>query len=169
MMDKFKAELIENAIYRIDESTRMIKKTFAELSEEDIWRKPNSASNSIGNLILHICGNMTQYVIASLGENPDTRNRDAEFMTTPAFSKRELLQQLINTMHTAKNTIAHTTTEQLLKDRPIQAFNFSGIGLILHAVEHYSYHTGQIAFWTKILKDKDLGFYDGLDLTTERE
>lgn len=168
-MDKFKSELIENAIYRIEESTRMIKITFGDLSEDDIWRKPNHASNSIGNLILHICGNMTQYVIASLGEKPDIRNRDAEFSTVEGFTKDELLQQLITTMNTAKTTIENTTSEQFLKVRPIQAFNFSGVGLVVHAVEHYSYHTGQIAFWTKVLKDKDLGFYDGLDLTVTKE
>ena len=168
-MGKFKSELIENATYRIDESTRMIKKTFGELSEDDIWRKPNRASNSIGNLILHICGNMTQYVIASLGEKPDTRNREAEFSTVEGFTKHELLQRLITTMDTAKITIENTTSEQFLKVRPIQAFKFSGIGLVIHAVEHYSYHTGQIAFWTKVLKDKDLGFYEGLDLTVTNE
>ena len=168
-MDKFKSELIENAIYRIDESTRMIKITFGRLSEDDIWRKPNHTSNSIGNLILHICGNMTQYVIASLGEKPDTRNRDAEFSMVEGFTKDELLQRLITTMNTAKATIENATADQFLKVRPIQAFKFSGVGLVVHAVEHYSYHTGQIAFWTKVLKDKDLGFYDGLDLTVTKE
>jgi len=57
----------------MNENTRMIKKTFEELSKVDIWRKPNDSSNSIGNLILHLCGNIGQYIIASLGENPDTR------------------------------------------------------------------------------------------------
>ncbi|MFK7949462.1 MAG: DinB family protein [Saprospiraceae bacterium] len=170
-MDKFKTEFIENAIYRINENTRMIKKTFEELSEADIWRKPNDSSNSIGNLILHLCGNIGQYIIASLGENPDTRERDLEFSTTDVLTtevsgraKAELLQQLIKTVETAKSTIENATTEQLLNKRMVQGFEFSGIGVVIHAVEHYSYHTGQIAFWTKILKDKDLGFYDGLDL-----
>jgi hypothetical protein len=57
----------------MNENTRMIKKTFEELSKVDIWRKPNDSSNSIGNLILHLCGNIGQCIIASLGENPDTR------------------------------------------------------------------------------------------------
>lgn len=168
-MDKFKTEFVENAIYRMNESTRMIKKTFEELSESDIWRKPNNSSNSIGNLILHLCGNIGQYIIASLGENPDTRERDLEFSTADGLAKAELLQQLIKTVETAKSTIENATTEQLLKKRMVQGFEFSGIGVVIHAVEHYSYHTGQIAFWTKLLKDKDLGFYDGLDLTVVNE
>lgn len=164
-MDKFKTEFIENAIYRINENTRMIKKTFEELSEADIWRKPNDSSNAIGNLILHLCGNLGQYINASLGEMPDTRVRDLEFATSAVLAKAKLLERLIETTEMTKATIRNVTTEQLLKKRMVQGFEFSGIGVVIHAVEHYSYHTGQIAFWTKILKDKDLGFYDGLDLS----
>ena len=163
-MEKFQAEFIENSIYRLDESTRMITKSFAELSEADIWRKPNHSSNSIGNLILHLCGNMRQYAIASLGEKPDTRMRNEEFAAEGGFSKLELLAKLTETVETAKATILNATTEQLTKKRIVQSFNLSGIGVIIHVVEHYSYHTGQIAFWTKLLKDKDLGFYEGVDL-----
>ena len=168
-MDKFKAEFVENAIYRINENTRMIKKAFEELSEADIWRKPNDSSNSIGNLILHLCGNIGQYINASLGEKSDTREREVEFATQVVLAKAILLKQLIETVEIAKSTIQNATTEQLLKHRMVQGFDFSGIGVVIHAVEHYSYHTGQIAFWTKILKDKDLGFYDGLDLTVTNE
>ena len=163
-MEQFQLEFVENSIYRLDESTRMITKSFAELSEEDIWRKPNQSSNSIGNLILHLCGNIRQYAIASLGEQEDTRVRDAEFAAKDGFSKSELLAKLIETVETAKATILNATTEQLLRKRMVQSFNLSGIGVIIHVVEHYSYHTGQIAFWTKLLKDKDLGFYDGINL-----
>ena len=60
--------------------------------------------------------------------------------------------------------IFNVTPNQLVKMRSVQGFSFSGVGIILHAVEHYSYHTGQIAFWVKQLKNKDLGFYDGIDL-----
>lgn len=96
----------------MNENTRMIKKTFEELSEVDIWRKPNDFSNTIGSLILHLCGNIGQYIIASLGENPDTRERDLEFSTVDGLTtevsgqaKAELLQKLINTIDTAKATI----------------------------------------------------------------
>jgi uncharacterized damage-inducible protein DinB len=163
-MDKFQAEFIENTIYRLDESTRMITKSFAELSEADIWLKPNHSSNSIGNLILHLCGNIRQYAIAPLGNKPDTRMRDEEFTTEGGFSKVELLTKLVEMVEITKATILNATTEQLTKKRIVQGFNFSGIGVIIHVVEHYSYHTGQIAFWTKLLKDKSLGFYEGIDL-----
>ena len=49
----------------------------------------------------------------------------------------------------------------------VQGFQLSGIGIVVHVVEHYSYHTGQISFWTKQLKNKDLRFYAGLDLNVQ--
>ncbi len=163
-MTTFQKEFIENTVYRLDESTRMIKKTFEYLVDEDMWKRPNEQSNSIGNLILHLCGNITQYAISSLGEQIDNRERDAEFAKKGGLTKVELLNKLIQTVDLAKTTIQKATSEQLLTKRNVQGFNFSGIGIIIHVVEHYSYHTGQIAFWAKLLKDEQLGFYDGLDL-----
>ena len=157
-------ELVKNALYRMDESTRMIKKSLVDISEDEVWQKPNESLNSIGNLVLHLCGNISQYVISSLGETEDKRHRDVEFSATGGFTKDELLKKLEDVVDTAKRIIFDSTPNQLLKIKSVQGFSFSGVGIILHAVEHYSYHTGQIAFWVKQLKNKDLGFYDGLDL-----
>jgi len=162
--EKIAEELVKNALYRIDESTRMIQKSLNDISEEEFWQKPNDSLNSIGNLILHLCGNITQYIISSLGETEDQRNRDTEFSAKENASKSEILNQLEHTVDTAKRVIFDTNVAQLLKVRSVQGFTFSGVGVIIHAVEHYSYHTGQIAFWVKQLKNKDLGFYDGIDL-----
>ena len=160
-------ELVKNALYRMDESTRMIKKSLGNVTDNEIWQKPNDSLNCIGNLILHLCGNMTQYIISSLGEADDVRNRDVEFQTKGGFTKDELLKKLENTVDDAKRVIFDAKPEQLVKIRSVQGFSFSGVGVVMHAVEHFSYHTGQIAFWVKLLRDKDLGFYDGIDLNTK--
>ena len=157
-------EIVENAMYRMDESTRMIKKSLSEISEEEIWQKPNASLNSIANLILHLCGNMTQYVISSIGEIDDNRNRDAEFSVNSGLTKAELLHKLEDTVDSVKRVIFDSTADKLIKVRSVQGMSFSGVGAIMHAVEHYSYHTGQIAFYVKLIKEKDLGFYDGVDL-----
>lgn len=162
--DKLVMELVNNALYRMDESTRMIQKSLADISEDELWLKPNESLNSIANLMLHLCGNITQYIISSLGETEDQRNRDIEFSTSKSASKAEVIQTLETTVNEAKRVIFDATIDQLLETRSVQGFSFSGIGVIIHAVEHYSYHTGQIAFWVKQLKNKDLGFYDGIDL-----
>ena len=157
-------ELVKNALYRMDESTRMIKKSLSDISEDEVWQKPNPSLNSIANLMLHLCGNISQYVISSLGETEDKRKRDAEFSVTDGLTKAELLKKLEDVVDTAKRVIFDAKPDQLVKVRSVQGFSFSGVGVIMHAVEHYSYHTGQIAFWVKQLKNNDLGFYDGMDL-----
>ena len=162
-------EIAIQASYRFDESLRMIRKSFQELSEEELWQSPNDSLNSVANLILHLCGNIRQYVIASLGEKPDERDRDAEFAATSGYDKKALLKMFENTIGEAKAVIQKTSVDQLLKKREVQGFYFSGIGIVVHAVEHCSYHTGQIAFWTKLLKNRDLGFYEGLDLNIKND
>ena len=157
-------ELVKNALYRMDENTRMIKKSLEDISEKELWQKPNGSLNSIANLLLHLSGNITQYIVSSLGENKDKRQRDLEFSVSGGLKKSEVLNKLEDTVETAKRVIFDATPEQLIKLRSVQGFSFSGVGIIMHAVEHYSYHTGQIAFWVKQLKNKDLGFYDGMDL-----
>lgn len=158
-----------NALYRLDENTRMLEKSITQISEEELWQKPNESLNSIGNLVLHLCGNMTQYVISSLGNIPDTRNRALEFALENRFSSIVLLQKLYSTLDKVKSVIENTTAQELLRERKVQGFKLSGIGIILHVVEHYSYHTGQIAFWVKFLKNKDLKFYEGMDLNTKND
>lgn len=172
----------ENALYRIDENTRMIAIAFKKLEayyirndSEDLtlnvllWKRPNDSSNSLGNQLLHLCGNMTQYIISSLGEQEDLRERDVEFSATEGFAVDELLTELHETVSKVKTTIHNTTEAQLLKKRDVQGFNFSGMGCVIHATEHYSYHTGQIAFWVKQLTNEPLGFYDGMDLTIKNK
>lgn len=167
--DDLVSEFLKNSGYRLDEGTRMIKISLDSISESDIWKKPNESSNSIGNQIAHICGNMTQYIIASLGERDDYRNRDEEFSMTGGFTKSQLIQKLEDTVKEAKVILKQCSKKQLIKIREVQGFKLSGIGIVIHAVEHYSYHTGQIAFWTKLMTNKDLGFFDGRDLNIKNE
>ncbi len=169
MSNEFAREFKEQAIFRLNESTRMVRASFAELTDEDIWARPNPASNSIGNLILHLRGNMTQYAISSLTGTPDARERDAEFAAREGYDKDTLLAMLEATVEEVKAAVQNADEASLLRERSVQGFRFSGIGIILHVVEHYSYHTGQIAFWTKILKNKDLGFYAGMNLNAKNE
>jgi len=162
-------EIKQSSIHRLNESTRMLEIALKDVNDIMLWKKPNTSLNSIGNLLLHLCGNITQYSIAALGQRKDTRQRDSEFSTTGGYSKEQLLNKLNNTLSLAKKTIKTATLEQLLLIREVQGFPLSGIGIIMHVVEHYSYHTGQIAFWVKQQTNKDLGFYKNIDLNTGTE
>jgi uncharacterized damage-inducible protein DinB len=169
MNEKFIEEFIGQAIHRIDENTQKLATCMQELNESEIWKRPNLHSNSVGNIILHLCGNIRQYAISSLGNSKDVRERDKEFSADGGNSGPELFRKLTDTIEQAKNIIQSTTEEELLRERKVQGYTHSGIGIILHVTEHYSYHTGQIIFWTKLLKDKDLGFYAEIDLNVKNE
>jgi uncharacterized damage-inducible protein DinB len=162
-------EFMDQSILRLNENTPRIEKCLDLLTEKEVWQRPNKSSNSIGNLIVHLCGNITQYIISSLGETKDMRNRDEEFNIDGKYSKTQLLQMLQGTVNEATDVIGHTDSAKLIKVHSVQGFELSGIGIIIHVVEHYSYHTGQISFFTKLLKDKDLGYYADLDLNTKNE
>lgn len=157
-------EFIQQSIYFIELNPPRIKKCLDQLNETEIWIKPNSETNSIGNLILHLCGNITQYIHHSLGNEIDQRERGLEFSTTGGFTKKELLDKLESVVQKATQIITECPEEELMRMRTVQGFSYTGIGIIIHVTEHFSYHTGQIAFWTKYLKEEDLGFYEDHDL-----
>lgn len=87
-----------------------------------------------------------------------------EFSERNGHSKKELISLINQTVATALDIIASIDETTLLKVRPVQTYSFSGVQVLIHATEHFSYHTGQIAFWTKYLTNKDLGFYAHQDL-----
>ncbi|MEO8512670.1 MAG: DinB family protein [Ignavibacteria bacterium] len=157
-------EFAEQSIYHISLNYPRIETCLGELNEEEVWQKPNSSSNSIGNLILHLCGNITQYILSSLGGMADNRNRDSEFEATGGFSKHELLKKIKYVSESACAVIKDLTEEQLINKYEVQGYTSSGIAIIVHVTEHYSYHTGQITLLTKLLKDIDTGYYKGIDL-----
>jgi uncharacterized damage-inducible protein DinB len=164
MKESIATEFKEQSISRLEENTPKIEKCLKEMSETEIWQRSNPSSNSVANIILHLCGNITQYIISSLGGIEDIRERDKEFSTERGFSKIELFNNLNATVNQAVEIIRKITPEELMVNHSVQGFNISTIGIIIHVVEHYSYHTGQIIYWTKLLKDQDLGFYKNADL-----
>lgn len=168
-MSRFVEEFKQRCIDRMRENTPRIETCLSRLSEEEVWHRPNGSSNSVGNLIIHLCGNITQYILSSLGGSPDQRDRDSEFTITGGLSRKELMQRLSGTVDQAVQVIAALDETALLKRYSVQGYDYTGIASVIHVVEHYSYHTGQIAFWTKYLRDQDLGFYAGKDLNVKNK
>ncbi len=166
-MNTIQQEFKDQAIFRFQEKKTHIAKCFQQLTEQDMWSRPNASSNSVGNIILHLCGNISQYILASLAQQPDVRERDLEFSTEGGLSKAELLHKISTTIDEACAAVSACSDTDLLHKRQVQGFTFSGIGIILHAVEHLSYHTGQIAYLVKLRNDKQIGLYDDFDLNTK--
>ncbi len=148
----------------IRESVPRIKKCMEHAGEDRLDWRPNPATNPIGNLVLHLCGNMTQYIHSTLGENEDHRNRPAEFEATGPFSIAELNDLLDRSASQSWKVMQHISEAELLKTYRVQCFDLSGYEIVSHVIEHFSYHTGQIALLTKIICEKDLGFYKDLKL-----
>lgn len=149
----------ENAIFRLNESLRMIKIAMDSVDDAHLWKAPFPKGMTLGNQLLHCCGNMTQYIIAGLGNTVDNRERENEFEVYIDRTLNDLLKNLEATVATSIETIEKAPNTSYTHHRHIQGFYLSGMGAVFHAVEHFSYHTGQIAFWIKQQTGKDLGFY----------
>lgn len=160
----FVQEFIKQSLDHFEANTPRIEKCLDLLTDDQVWQRPNPHSNSIGNLILHLCGNISQWVFSGLGGQEDVRQRDAEFEAHAGLTRDQLLFKLKEVTDEARNIIINSDHSDLLKKRKVQCYDTSGLGIIIHVVEHYSYHTGQIAYWTKLLLDEDLGFYEGQEL-----
>lgn len=128
------------------------------LSEEEIWWRPNRASNSVGNLVLHLQGNVRQWIISGLGRQPDQRNRDREFAETGPLPRRALLGGLRKTVKEADEVLATLNPSDLLRMFSIQGYNVTGLEVLGHVAEHFAFHAGQIIFVTKLKCGKDLKF-----------
>jgi hypothetical protein len=139
------------------------------LTDEQVWWRPNDASNSIGNLILHLNGNVRQWLVASFNRLDDSRDRPAEFSTRQLIPASALLESLGVTMREASGVLERLTETDLLATFLIQGYTVSGLDAVYQVVEHFGMHYGQILFITKLLRGQDLGFYRELDKTGRRE
>ena len=163
--DDLRDALIREVRLRLyDECLPRILKCLDELENEQVWWRPNENSNSIGNLVLHLCGNVRQWIFTGLGRNEDIRNRQEEFDQREMIPKEKLREKLIHTMELVRPVIENVPVEELLNIRSVQTFEETGLTILIHVTEHFSYHTGQIAYITKMLNGEPLNFYDGVTL-----
>jgi Protein of unknown function (DUF1572). len=142
-----------------------LKACVEPLSAEQVWWRPNEASNSVGNLILHLNGNMTQWLVASFNKNEDRRNRPEEFAAEGGLQASELLSKLEATIAEAEKVLNRLTVEELLAPYEIQGYHVRGLDAVYQVIEHFGLHYGQIAYIAKSLSGKDLGFYRELNRT----
>jgi uncharacterized damage-inducible protein DinB len=130
----------------------------AQLSEEDIWWRPNAASNSVGNLLLHLCGNMRQWIISGLGGAADIRERDREFAERGPIGRDALRDELQRTIKESCAVLARLKPGDLTRRYRIQQYDVTGYQAAAQVEEHVAYHLGQIIYVTKLKRGKDLGF-----------
>ncbi len=146
----------------IDEGIDRILICIDKLSDHEIWKTPNENIPSIGNLILHLDGNIRQWLIKEVSNTEFDRDRDAEFDKSNVISRPDihsLLEEL-------RADILKISLERITLSDPvqIQGFDETYLGVIVHVIEHFSYHTGQITLLTKLYRNIDVGYYEDLDL-----
>jgi uncharacterized damage-inducible protein DinB len=144
-----------------------IERCLEGLDEEAIWWRPNAASNSVGNLLLHLAGNARQWIVSGVGGAEDTRERQSEFDAGKGGDEAarpraaELLARLRSTLAEVDAVLARLDDAALLERRRIQGLDgVLVLDAVFHVVEHFSTHTGQIVLLTKMLAAEDLRFYD---------
>ena len=135
---------------QLEQCARKIRHCLGQLTDEQVWWRPSEEQNSIANLILHLCGNVRQWVVSGVGGAPDVRERPKEFSDRSMLPKAELLRRLDEVVGEADRVIAGLTPEQATAPRRIQGFDGeSGVGAIFHSVAHFYGHTQEIVHMTR--------------------
>jgi len=154
------SEFCTYAATKLRDNQRTIQKCLALLNGEQVWSRPNDVSNSIGNLVLHLRGNVQQWIVASIGGRDFARDRPAEFAQRGALPIDDILPPLQATVDAAASVITGLTATRWLERVTIQGYDVTVLSAVFHVVEHFSLHTGQIVYQTKILTGLDLSAYD---------
>ena len=153
----------------IDQYWPRLRSCVEVLSDDQVWWRPNEASNSIGNLMLHLNGNIQQWLIGSFKRLEDTRDRPAEFRQRQVIPAAKVLENLGATVTEAVDVLVSLTEDDLLKTYSIQGYTITGLHAVYQVVDHFGIHYGQILYITKLLRGEDLGFYRELDKTGRPE
>src|SRR5438874_6757505 len=163
------AGFLRHARFRLrDDYLVKITTATLELTDEQIWWRPNDSSNSIGNLVLHLCGNARQWIVSGVGGAPDVRDRAHEFAQRGQIGRGALMARLEETLGDVDATLADlerevalTLTDAALQRACVpQGFTQTVLDAVFHVVEHFSYHTGQIVLLAKWHAGERIRLYD---------
>lgn len=154
--------LIEGGIHRI-------LTCLHQLDEEQIQYRPNANSNSINNQVLHLDGNVRQWLIATMSPIRDDRQRENEFDPNNKMSKSELVRILQKLEKDIRTVFPYLESSNLNEEKNVQCYKESVFSIVIHVIEHFSYHVGQITYITKMVLDIDTGYYADSDLNAVNE
>jgi hypothetical protein len=146
-----------------------IETCLTELPPHGLWARDSEHENAVGNLLLHLEGNVRQWILSGIGAGPDERDRPSEFSARTGANASVLLAKLRGTVGEALALISSLPHRRLAEEVAIQGYDTTVLSAIFHVVEHFSGHTYQIILLTKRFTGKDLGFYRHLDKTGRRE
>jgi uncharacterized damage-inducible protein DinB len=151
----FSAEKLEQLHGRIQDC-------LARLTPEQIWARTSENENAVGNLVLHLSGNVRQWIGSGVGGLADSRQRDTEFDARGGMAPLELAELLKTRVFEAAAIIREVQAGRLTERITPQGYDVTVLEAIAHVIEHFSQHTGQVILLTKILTGKDLAYYQHL-------
>ncbi len=128
----------------LDGCVDRIRHCLDQLSDEQVWWRPREGLNSLGNLVLHLTGNVRQWIVAGIGAATDIRNRPREFAESGPIPKEDIWRRLADVVEQANEVLLGVTAEQLLARRRIQGYDVTGLGAIFGSVPHFKGHTQEI-------------------------
>jgi uncharacterized damage-inducible protein DinB len=157
---------LERSIYYLGvEYPAKIRAAVLTIPDDRIWWRANERANSAGNLLLHLAGNVRQWIVSGVGGAPDVRQRDTEFAATHATgpARAALLDDLDAACAEAVQVLRSLTAASLHEARQIQGRETTVFSAVYHVVEHFSGHTGQLILIAKWLTPGSVQFYDDRD------
>lgn len=153
------SEFTRVATAALEQFCGRIEVCVGKLTPEQVWGRGSENQNAIGNLLLHLTGNVRQWILSGIGGAADTRQRDREFSQRQGVDPAELASRLRATVKEAQDVIGRLSADQLMERITVQGYHVTKLEAIFHVVEHFAGHTFQIIFATKLLTGEDLGFY----------
>lgn len=147
--DSLKAAFAEGLIREVNNACELIVHCLEQLDEDEVWKRPTPELNSVGNLILHVCGNLKQWFLTAAGKNPEPRNRPKEFSEQGPIPKSELIQQLQSTREMCLRAVEQTERNTLTAIWTIQGYSVTGADAMIHSAAHLRGHTQEIVHMTR--------------------
>ena len=149
--EKFAQAFLQETRQALAQEHRRIAHSLGQLDESQIWQRPSPDVNSIGTIIVHLCGNLRQRFLHGIGGAEDVRNRPSEFTGAATFSKQELLATLNELIRKIDALLQDLPVGVLLAPRRIQGEETVGLAVIYRTVTHLEGHALQIAYVTHTL------------------
>jgi hypothetical protein len=141
---------IAQARQRLAADIERIKHCVEQLDDAQLWWRPQEPLNSIANLLLHLCGNLRQWIISGVGGETDTRDRPREFAERAAISKGELIGRLETVVAQVDAVLAGLEGARLLEPRRIQGFDETALSAIWNSLNHLGGHAQEIVYITRL-------------------
>ncbi len=141
---------VAEAVHTLRNALGKIEHCLNQLGDADVHWRARSSQNSISNIILHLCGNVRQWIVSGIGGEPDRRERAKEFSDRSPLTRAELLERLGATVAAACDVLAKVSPRKLLEKRRIQSFEVTGVSALMDCVSHFVGHTHQIVYITRL-------------------